>query len=267
MLNDLQFLKSTYGSLDSFDYQAEDNVLFFELPYGDAKLPICVHFKSNGVSDDTSFVVRGLFETYGRKYGSAGGLADKIANSYPKLFRHVKHGNSDFIETDPAALARDMDNFNGCPVMCSVNIFVVALNQIFGRDENTWKDGNQSRSSSSSGSGKSGSISRSSSSSSRPSSSSSRPSSSRSSSSSSGDREFYRKRRNKGIALLVWSCVLPIVLSIGLSIAGNFIKSTDGAYTAIMVVFVIGFLACVPMFIVGLVKTIKNGNRMRLAGK
>ena len=252
MLNDLRYLKSTYGSLSSFDLRESDGVLFFDLLYGDAKFSVAVHFDSRGVADDTSVVAEGIWKKYGGRWGSYSAMCDHFANSYTFL-KHVRHGSVDFLQMEPQDIAHGVNNFNGCPTMAAVNVFISACNAIFNRDESIYKDGN--------GEGAPRSSSSSNMSSSRP--SSSRPSSSsRSSGSAPLGREVYKKRRNGGIVCLVLFGVFWIA---GLAITSTPYSQLGEFADLVIIVGSLMLVACIPLFIVGLVKTIKNAVLMRKA--
>ena len=242
MLNDLKYLKSTYGDLSSWDHQAADNCIFFDLYFGDAKFNIAIHYDDRGVADDTSIVPNGVYNTYGRnRWGSVSAMCDHFANSYD-FFKHVKHGSTDFLEMNPGKIAREMKNFTGCPAMCCVNLFITVCNNIFNRKESIYKDGDGESSPSSSSSG-------------RLSSSSSR------SSSSKGDIELYRARRKHGVVCLIISGAL-FVLSVILLIIGDI---TAFQMIWLAVVAEVALWAALILLIVGLVKVIRNAIRVARA--
>ncbi len=300
MLNDKQYINGTYGRASFYQASDDGQSVFLTLTYDEAPFAAFIHFDRSGMADALRIIPDEIYNHYGRnKYSNYDSFCRAIANAFHSMTVYTG-GKTTSIDVDVDTMLGTMDH-NGSKAMGSINMFITVINNMLGRDASLWKDGDGEEGDAYRGGGSSGgsnlssgrsgggNISSGGNLSSGRSSGGSNLSSSGSGNLSSGGgyssapsrpsapahdagaRARYRKARNGGIVCLVLSVVLPILGVILLFALGGMAYlenpsaggALEGTLLIAIIVFYVTAFAAIPLFIVGLVKTIKNGIRMR----
>ena len=228
MVNDLQFILKEYGNTPGFQYDKDSNCIAMVFQYENALFMAMFAFDRNGMGKNCAFTVDDIYAKYGSgRWRSADQMALALVAS--NSFQTERFGDDLSITYDPTKAAIGINNFHGSLVALTVNRFIALMNLAFEKKVPLIKDTPSA-----------------------PAYSAPRPSSS-SNSNSSSKRAAYQKGKKIGLVLMIVGIVLFV--------AGIAIMNMEG--TLMIALGSIAILAGTPLFIVGLVKLIRNSSALK----